>query len=81
MVNGSRHLINANQVRAARGWLGWTQQDLADKAGISKTSIATFERGESVAYDDTLAAIQGAFEAVGVTFLFDGAKGVGIAGK
>ncbi len=81
MVNDSHQLINADQVRAARGWVGWTQQDLADKAGVSKTSIATFERGESVAYDDTLTAIRHAFEAVGVTFIFDGARGIGIAKK
>jgi transcriptional regulator with XRE-family HTH domain len=31
--------------RAARALLGWSQNDLASKAGVSRSTIADFERG------------------------------------
>lgn len=33
------------QCRAARGYLGWSQRDLALKADIARGTIADFERG------------------------------------
>lgn len=81
MVNPPPPLINAKQLRAARGWLGWTQQDLSDRSKISKTSIARFERDETVAYDDTLMVIQRTLEEAGLSFLFDGRVGAGVRGK
>jgi transcriptional regulator with XRE-family HTH domain len=39
-------MIKPEQSRAGRGLLGWTQQDLADATGLSKTSIFNFEKGE-----------------------------------
>ena len=32
-------MITIEQCRAARGLLGWTQQDIADASGLSKTAI------------------------------------------
>ena len=40
-------MITIEQCRAARGLLGWTQQDLATAARMSKTAINNFERGNS----------------------------------
>ena len=34
-----------NRIRAARQALGWTQNDLADKAGISARTIHAIEKG------------------------------------
>ncbi len=31
--------------RAARALLGWSQNDLASRAGVSRSTIADFERG------------------------------------
>ncbi|RTM15393.1 MAG: XRE family transcriptional regulator [Bradyrhizobiaceae bacterium] len=78
-VNVNR-LVTAAQVRAARGWLGWSQDDLASKSGVSQRSIARFELERSVPYVKTLARIRRAFEGAGICFQFDGlvAKGIRI---
>lgn len=55
-------MITRSQCRAARGLLGWTQQDLANAACISKTAILNFERGASDVKADTLRQIRQAFE-------------------
>jgi DNA-binding XRE family transcriptional regulator len=34
-----------NRIRAARQSLGWTQNDLADKAGVSARTIHAIEKG------------------------------------
>jgi transcriptional regulator with XRE-family HTH domain len=36
-----------NRIRAARQALGWTQNELADKAGVSPRTIHAVEKGRS----------------------------------
>jgi transcriptional regulator with XRE-family HTH domain len=75
MVNGPD--IVPSQLRAARAWLGWSQDELALKSGVSKHSIARYEQGRSIAYDNTLAKLKSTLEAAGINFHFDGAtKGI-----
>ncbi|HMN15746.1 MAG TPA: helix-turn-helix domain-containing protein [Bellilinea sp.] len=81
MVNPRKPQITGRQLRAARAWLGWTQQDLSDRSKISKRSIARFEGLETVAYDDTLDALQRTLEEAGMLFIFDGPRGVGVRAK
>lgn len=69
-------MITKELCRAARGLLGWTQQDLADASGLSKTSINNFEKGHSNIKLESLEAIRASFEKAGVEFLAD--KGVQI---
>ena len=57
-------------VKAARLLLEWTQQDLADHAGISIGSISRFEAGASLSKPSMLKVIT-AFEEEGVGFIFD----------
>lgn len=71
-------MVNREQMRAARAWLGMTQQDLADAAMVDKKTIARFESGVSVPRDRTLRDLRIALEERGVEFLFEGAVGVGI---
>lgn len=59
------------QCRAARGLLGWTQQDLADASGLSKTAINNFEKGHSDIKAESLRAIRMAFESLGIEFIGD----------
>lgn len=66
--------IVPSQLRAARAWVGWSQDELAIKSGVSKHSIARYEQGRSVAYDDTLAKLKNALEAEGIRFHSDGAR-------
>ncbi len=62
-------MITIEQCRAARGMLDWTQQELAGKAGLSKTAINNFEKGYSDIKLESLNAIRGAFEEAGVQFI------------
>jgi len=39
-------MITARQIRAARALLGWSQQNLADKAVVSLNAVTRPERGE-----------------------------------
>ena len=62
------------QCRGARGILGWTQQDLADASGLSKTAINNFEKGHSDIKSESLRAIRMAFENANIEFI--GIEGV-----
>ncbi|WP_235860604.1 helix-turn-helix domain-containing protein [Roseibium suaedae] len=71
-------MINAKQCRAARAWLGWSQDELAERASCARRTIAAFEQEKSIPFDRTLRDIQGTFEAAGIVFLMDGAQGIGL---
>ncbi|WP_321337173.1 helix-turn-helix transcriptional regulator [Breoghania sp.] len=71
-------MLNSKQCRAARAWLGWSQDQLADASCVSKRAIAGFELGRTVPQDRTLRDLRNAFEAAGIEFLSEGAFGVGI---
>lgn len=62
-------MVTIEQCRAARGLLSWTQQDLAEASGLSKTAINNFEKGHSDIKADSLRAIRLAFESAEVEFL------------
>lgn len=62
-------MITISQCRAARGLLDWTQQDLADASGLSKTAINNFEKGHSDIKNESLRAIRMAFESADIEFL------------
>lgn len=64
-------MITISQCRAARGLLGWTQQDLADASGLSKTAINNFEKGHSDIKAESLNAIRLAFESASIEFMAD----------
>lgn len=38
--------VSPAQIRAARGLLGWSQNDLAEASGLSRRTIASIELGE-----------------------------------
>ena len=61
--------ITTAQIRGARGILNWSQADLADRTGISATSIGSIENGLSTPRTSTLAQIRKAFETSGIEFL------------
>ncbi|AEP10258.1 helix-turn-helix domain-containing protein [Micavibrio aeruginosavorus] len=64
-------MITKEQCRAGRGLLGWTQQDLADAAGMSKTAINNFERGTNDVRAESLESIRLAFERSDIEFVGD----------
>ncbi len=64
-------MITIQQSRAARGMLGWTQQDLADACGLSKTAINNFEKGHSDIKAESLRSIRMSFESAEIEFMQD----------
>ncbi len=61
--------ISAAQVRAARGLIGWSQDELVSISGVPKRTVARFELGEGTPQRRTLAAIRAALESAGVEFI------------
>lgn len=65
-------MITPQQCRAARAGLDWTRDELAQKAGVGLSTVASFEREEGSPRGPNLAAIRLALEKVGVRFTDDG---------
>lgn len=65
-------------IRAGRGLLGWSQVDLADRAGVNRRVVAAYESGERVPHKRNLDRLCQALEAAGVEQITreDGAIGV-----
>ncbi len=61
--------ISPEQCRAARGLLGWSQQDLATRAQVARKTIADFELGQVTPYARTMRDVLAAFAEAGVEFL------------
>ena len=63
-------MITARQSRAARALLGWTQQELADKALVSLTALKRLESEKDLrVYESTEDQVRQLFEDAGITFL------------
>lgn len=62
--------MSPEQVRAARGWLGWSQQDLAKRAQVGLSTVKDFENGSRKPIANNLNAIRRALEEAGITLLF-----------
>ena len=71
-------MITARQSRAARALLGWTQQELADKALVSLTALKRLESEKVLrVYESTEDQVRRVFEDAGITFLHSD-KGEGV---
>ncbi|MBI0432816.1 helix-turn-helix domain-containing protein [Roseomonas sp. KE0001] len=66
------------QVRAARGLIGWSQEELAEASGIPKRTIARLELAEGSPQQRTIASIRSALEAAGVEFIAENGGGAGV---
>jgi DNA-binding transcriptional regulator YiaG len=62
--------MSPEQSRAARGWLGWSQAQLAARANVSLSTVRDFEKGRHVPIAATLAAMRRVIEAAGVRLEF-----------
>lgn len=71
-------MINSLQLRAARAWLGLSQDQLADIARVAKRTIARIEAEAAVPHERTLRDIQAVLEEHGLEFLFERGVGIGI---
>jgi len=71
-------MITARQIRAARALLGWTRQELADRAIISLNALARLEGGRVDARTSTVSAVERTLSKAGVEFIPAGEKGEGV---
>jgi transcriptional regulator with XRE-family HTH domain len=71
-------VITIEQIRAARGLLGWSQSELASRAGLSVPTVKRLEGmfGPKVS-DAACAKLREAIEAAGIKFIDEGG-GVGV---
>jgi len=71
--------ISAEQLRAARALLGWSQTRLAEKAGLSLPTVkrVEIERGPRVS-DAARLALRVALESGGVEFISENGGGPGV---
>lgn len=71
-------MLTPAQCRAARGLLDWTQQELADKAGVGVVTIRLLEAGQTIPRRATLRVIQNAFESADVELISANGGGAGV---
>jgi transcriptional regulator with XRE-family HTH domain len=69
--------FTVEQGRAARAFLGWTQVDLGEAAGLSFQTIRNFETSRFPLSPASHAAVRKAFKKAGVEFLKSG-KRIGV---
>lgn len=62
-------LITGRQIRGARGLLGWTMEDLADKAGLTRLTIRQIEGDTVQPQEKTLTKLFSIFDKFGIEFL------------
>lgn len=69
------HVSDA-QMRAARALVDWSVAVLAERSGVDRDAIASFESGRSGADPAVLARLRRALEGAGVEFIDGDAPGV-----
>ncbi len=72
-------MLTPEQSRAARGWLDWSQDDLAKRAQVSLSTVRDFEKGRRTPIANNLGAMMRALEEAGIRFVEEGGNATGIA--
>lgn len=63
--------MTPEQCRAARGWLGWSQQELAEKARVGISTVRDFEAARRNPIANNLDAMRRVLQAAGIAFETD----------
>jgi transcriptional regulator with XRE-family HTH domain len=66
--------ISANHIRAARGWLWWTLDDIEEKSGVTRGAVSKFETGKKNLSVKSRAILYRTFLREGVELLPDGLR-------
>lgn len=66
------------QCRGARGLLNWSQGELADRAGVSRSTVKDFETERHALHHSTERLLIEAIETGGVMLIFADAAGPGV---
>lgn len=64
--------INSKQCRMARAYWNWSQQDLAEKAGVALSTVAKFEKEDGQTGADTVAKLARAVSLSGLALTASG---------
>lgn len=64
--------MTPSQCRAARALLDWSQQELADTAGVGVVTVRQLESGSSQPRRATMDVLRRALESAGVQFVSQG---------
>ena len=71
--------MTIEQLRAARGLLGWSQSELAARAGLSLPTVKRVEAGTGPRVsDEARSKLRRALEAAGVEFIDENGGGLGV---
>ena len=60
--------MTPEQLRAARNWKGWTQDELAKTAKVGLSTVKDFESGKRTPIFNNVLAIKAALEDAGMVF-------------
>jgi DNA-binding XRE family transcriptional regulator len=71
-------LVNISQIRAARAWIGLSQEMLADEAGVARRTVIRMENSDEPRSERIMGKLRTALEKHGIEFLFEGPHGVGL---
>ena len=72
-------LITVEQLRGARGLLGWSQTELASRAGLSLPTVKRVEAGLGPRVSaEARAKLQKALETAGIEFIDENGGGPGV---
>jgi transcriptional regulator with XRE-family HTH domain len=71
-------MLSSEQCHAARALLGWTQEELAERAGVSRSTVRGFENGQHEPHRASAAMIRTALEQAGVVLIDADDQGEGV---
>jgi transcriptional regulator with XRE-family HTH domain len=74
----SRIMLTPGQCRAARGFLDWTQEELGERAAVSRGTVRDFENGRHALHRSTETLLVVAFRDAGITLLSEEEGGPGV---
>ena len=61
-------MLTPEQCRAARGWLNWSQEELAQRANVALSTVRDFEKERRDPISNNIEAMQAALEREGMSF-------------
>jgi transcriptional regulator with XRE-family HTH domain len=71
-------ILCPEQCRAARGLLDWTQEELAERADVSRSTIRDFENGRHTLHPTTAVQVVTALESGGALLIPADGAGPGV---
>ncbi|MEO0943677.1 MAG: helix-turn-helix transcriptional regulator [Pseudomonadota bacterium] len=68
--------MTPEQSRAARGWLDWPQKELAERAGVSLSTVRDFEKGRRVPIGNNMIALEKVLTDQGIELIESGIRAI-----